>query len=51
MEQEPPKKIGTRLFELRRSNAASKHGDKRTKKLRDRKAIRDNAIKKSSEEE
>lgn len=40
-----------RKLELRRSNAAGTMGDKRTKRLRSRKAKRDTAIEKSSRDE
>lgn len=40
-----------RKLELRRSNAAGTMGDKRTKRLRSRKAKRDTAIEKSRREE
>jgi hypothetical protein len=35
---------GTRLFELRRSNAAGKHGDRRTRRAHDRASVRRLAI-------
>lgn len=38
-------KVGRRLTELRRSNAAGKHLDKRTKRLRTRSTIKQRAIK------
>jgi len=39
------KTAGQRLQELRRSGASGKHGDRRTKRLRDRSAQRRAAIK------
>lgn len=38
---------GRRLTELRRSHAAGKHGDRRTKRLRNRSAQRRRAIEES----
>lgn len=36
---------GDRLRQLRQSNASGKHGDRRLKRLRDRGAVKRNAIK------
>ena len=42
--------VGRRKQELRRSNAAGKHGDRRTKKLRDRSARERDAKQRSASE-
>jgi hypothetical protein len=44
-----PRREGTRLQELRRSNASGKHQDRRTRRQRDRSAVRRQMIKESKE--